>query len=345
MFKITNNKTINEDINHVLQNNLELIRNKSIKNVLITWANWLLPSYLLYFLVGMNQMNNEKTNIYVIIRNNSDKIDKILDKKNIHILSTDVKKTIQSDIEFDMIIHAASDASPTKYMKNRIETINTNVLWLYNILSLNFSKLKSFLYFSSWEIYGEVEDIEIPTKETYIPKTDHLKERSVYEETKRFCETLSMNYFYEKKIPLKIIRPFHTFWPWINFDDGRVFWDFIKAAYLKEDIVINSDWTAIRTFCYLADALDMFVKVLFSEKNGEVYNIGNPKNEISIKELAKIVCEIVDNKITYNILWEENSKAPSRSCPDISKWIKELWFKPIYNLSETFKRTLDSFYS
>jgi nucleoside-diphosphate-sugar epimerase len=61
--------------------------------------------------------------------------------------------------------------------------------------------------------------------------------------------------------------------------------------------------------------------------------------------LAKIVCEIVDNKITYNILWEENSKAPSRSCPDISKWIKELWFKPIYNLSETFKRTLDSFYS
>ena len=339
---ITTNNIINEDISKVIQNNINLIDINKTYEILITWANGMLPSYLLYFFQWLNILFDYKFNISLIIRNNTNRIDIIKNKKNIKIMWRDIDNPIYTDKKFGYIIHAASDATPKKYVKDKINTINANVKWLYNLLELDLSNLKSFMFFSTAELYGNPEPSQIPTKENIIGKIDHLNERSAYVETKKFCETLCMNYFFEKNLPVKMIRPFHTFWPWLDIEDWRVFSDFIKSALRLEDIAINSDWMATRSFCYLADALDMFVKVLFSQKNGEVYNIWNPNNEISIKDLAKIVCEIVDNKIHYHILWESNNLAPNRSCPDISKWITSLWFNPIYAVKEWFQRTLNS---
>lgn len=339
---ITNNSIINQDISTVIYKNLQLIDITKSYEILITWANGMLPSYLLYFFQWLNILSNYKFNISLIIRNNTSRINIIKDKKNIEIIGNNSANPIETDKSFDYIIHAASDATPRKYLKDKINTINANVQWLYNLLKLDPSNIKSFMFFSTAELYWNPIESDIPTKESVIGKIDHINERSAYVETKKFCETLCMNYFFENKLPIKIVRPFHTFWPWLDTEDWRVFSDFIKSAINLENIVINSDWTATRSFCYLADALDMFVKVLFSSKNWQVYNIGNPNNEVSIKDLASIICKITDNKINYTILGEPNNLAPSRSCPDIHKWILDLSFNPIYTVEESFKRTLDS---
>ncbi len=341
---ITTNNIINEDISKVIQNNISLIDITKTYDVLITWANGMLPAYLLYFFQWLNILSDYKFNISVIIRNNTNRIDIIKNKKNIEIIWNDTQNPIHTIKKFDYIIHAASDATPRKYLKDKINTINANVKWLYNSLELDLSNLKSFMLFSTAELYWNPAESDIPTKESVIGKIDHLNERSAYVETKKFCETLSINYFFERKLPIKIIRPFHSFWPWLDMEDWRVFSDFIKSAFKLEDIVINSDWTATRAFCYLADALDMFIKTLFSDKNWEIYNIWNPNNEISIKDLAKVICEIVDKKIQYKVLWEPNNLAPNRSCPDINKWINDLGFNPTYTIKESFQRTLNSLY-
>lgn len=340
---ITTNKIINEDVSEVIHRNkhlIDLIDLNNIKEVLITWANWMLPSYLLYFFQWLNILHNNKFKISLIIRNSTDRINIVKNKENIEIIWNNIINPIKTEKKFDYIIHAASNANPKKYIKNKIETINTNVKWLYNLLDIDLSNLKSFMFFSTAELYWNPADYNIPTKENIIGNINHLDERSAYVETKKFCETLCMNYFFEKWLPIKIIRPFHTFWPWIDIEDWRVFSDFIKSALKSEDIVINSDWKATRSFCYLWDALDMFVKTLFSEKNWEVYNIWNQKNEINIENLAKIVCEITNNKIGYSILWKINNSSPNKSCPDISKWIDDLWFNPKYNVEKSFKRTI-----
>lgn len=342
VFNITNNHIINEDVSEVIIRNKKLINLDKKYNILITWANGMVPSYILYYFQWLNIISDNKFQIYIIIRNNENRINIINDMKNIRILWRWAENPIKTDIKFDFIIHASSDATPKKYINNKVDTINANVKWLYNLLELDLSELKSFLFFSTAELYWNPDYKDIPTNEKVIGKIDHLNERSSYVETKKFCETLLMNYFFEKQFPVKIVRPFHTFWPWIDFNDWRVFSDFIRAAYNKEDITINSDWLATRAFCYLADALDMYVKVLFSDKSWEVYNVWNPVNEISIKDLASIICKIADNKISYSILWKSNNLAPNRSCPDISKWKNELWFNPHYTIEESFKRTLES---
>jgi UDP-glucuronate decarboxylase len=339
---ITDNNIINEDISNVIKNNINLIDLDNDYEVLITWANGMLPSYLLYFFQWLNILSNYRINISVIIRNNTNRIDIIRDKKNIEIIWNNIENPIRTKKKFNYIIHAASDATPKKYLKDKINTINTNVKWLYNLLDLDMVNLKSFMFFSTAELYWNPSGNDIPIKENVIGMIDHINERSAYVETKKFCETLCMNYFFERELPVKIVRPFHTFWPWLDINDWRVFSDFIRSASKLENIVINSDWTATRAFCYLADALDMFVKVLFSNKSWEIYNIWNPNNEISIKNLANIVCKIVDNKITSTVLWEPNNLAPNRSCPDITKWINNLHFGPNYSVQESFERTLKS---
>lgn len=337
---LTKNTIINEDIDAVIQKNTIPFWKEETISVLITGANGLLPSYIVYYFIWLKQ-KGYKIDLYVIIRNNTHRLD-ILPSGSYTILWHDIQSSLRKDIKFHYIVHAASDATPKKYLSEKIQTINTNVLWLYNLFELDLSELKSFLYFSTAELYWTPDAENIPTKEDYIAVFDHLSERGCYVETKKFCETLCKNMFYEKNIPLKIVRPFHTFWPWVDFNDGRIFSDIIKNLFLKEDIIIQSDGKATRSFCYLADALDMFIKVLFSEHHGEVFNIGNPKNEISIGKLAEKMCWLVNHEINFSILGKANTTAPLRSCPDISKWISLLNFNPKYDVESSFARTLES---
>jgi len=183
----------------------------------------------------------------------------------------------------------------------------------------------------------------IPTKENYIGSTNHLSERSCYVESKKFSETLCINYFRKYNLPVKLVRPVHIYGPGIRLNDGRVWADFIKNAYEGKNITILSNGRASRGFCYISDAIVQLWSVLLLGKNGEVYNIGNNSEEITIKELAEIIAKIFNKNIeviieSKNLLYLKDS--PQNSCPDMAKTLTEFGLRNEIRIKKGLKRTI-----
>ena len=244
----------------------------------------------------------------------------------------------------DYIIHAASIASPTFYKKYPLETIDANVNGIRNILDFYKNKnIKSILYFSTSEVYGDPDKKNIPTKENYNGNVSTIGPRACYDESKRLGETLCVNYLKLFKLPVKIVRPFNNYGPGLNINDKRVIPDFFNNILKNQNITMYSKGRDTRTFCYITDAIEGYIRVLLCGKNGEPYNIGTEKPEISISNLAKLIIEVGENK--KKILFKKNSDKtylkdnPKRRCPNISKAKKELSFNPSVNLTEGLKKT------
>lgn len=321
-------------------------------NILISGANGFLPAYMVETILYLNETRfNDKTNIFALVRNKKNALKRFSNYHNIDELNfivQDVCKPIDIDDEVHYIIHAASQASPKFYKKDPVGTLCPNVIGTYYLLEIAREKnVKSFLFFSSSEVYGEVEENKIPTKENHYGYVNPTDIRSSYAESKRMGETMCVSWFRQYDVPVKIVRPFHTYGPGMNLNDGRVFADFVSNIVKKEDIVMKSDGKAIRAFCYLADATAGFFTVLLKGKNGESYNMGNDKCEIKIIELAeKLVNLFPEYKLS---VIKEKRQDPdyleseiTRNCPDIFK-IRSIGWEPHYSIEEGFKRTIKSF--
>jgi len=335
---------IKQDVGDILRIMGNEIYKLEGKNILVTGAAGMLPSYLVYTIIEANKTIFKKPcNLYLILRK---KTRKFGNEKHIHYKYCDVAKSkpiFKEDFHF--IIHAASKAAPKLYVMNMLDTLNTNIKGLYYVLDLVTAKTESMLYFSSGEVYGEPENIKSIT-ENYIGRVDHLNKRSCYIEGKRACETILMNYFWEKQYPIKIARIFHTFGPGLNLEDGRVFSDFIRNGWENKDVEIKGDKNIVRPILYIKDATIMFFKILFSDKNGEVYNVGNEKNTISVGELANITCQVSNEIFKHNNkvkIKKQNIKYYSYALKeihiDISKFINTLNYKPDTMIKEAIKRT------
>lgn len=348
-------------MNCILENEFKLI-SKCIADktklyqakFLITGATGMIGSYFLCFLSWLNE--NELDNTMELTLLSRDRITEdhailghLANKGYIRTIITSLNNDFFLDSDdYDYVLHAASNAAPQTYLNEPIDTINTNVR-ATQILLDSFKRshsIKAFVYYSSGEIYGSPDMKDIPTKENYSGKTDHLSLRSCYVESKRFAETLCWNYYNAYKIPTIIIRPVHVYGPGFKKNDSRVWADFIIKAVNGEDIQILSDGSARRGFCYIADAVSQIISVLQSGKPGEVYNIGNDKH-VSIKELADIVAENSSNKIHVVIKNEVPDyliHSPQISCPDVNK-VKSLSPYIIStDLSKGIKKTME-FYS
>jgi len=337
---------IYEDIQNINKN----VSNKSIfedSKILITGANGMIASYLVYFFCYINDFILTKPCIlYLVVKNKkrNRRIERFLSKPYVEIIAQDIAEPIKIDKSINYIIHAASIASPQRYIREPVQTINANILGLYNVLSLPHEKLRSLMFFSSSELYGNPGKGNIPTKESYVGRTNFHDIRSSYVESKRFGEVICINYFREFKTPIKIIRPFHVYSPEIDPKDKRIFASFVHSALRRGEIEINGDGKSTRTFCYITDAVIMILKILISDYNGEVFNIGNQKNEISVKNLANLIAEITNTNIRVKIL--NNSAgflgtAPIRSCPDMQKTEKFLDFIPEVDLRAGFSRVIE----
>lgn len=342
------NKIINEDVVDVISEVGKKIFEFEGKNILITGASGMLASYLVYVLIYANKnLFKNPCNLYLLVREESKKFS---DTDFVHYIYGDVS-TIDSrkiKVKFNYIVHAASKAAPKIYLENMLDTLNTNIKGLYNVLDLATEETKSVLYFSSGEVYGQV-DTNGFVNEKYIGKVDHLGKRSCYAEGKRAGETICMNYFWEKKCPVKIARIFHTFGPGLNLNDGRVFSDFIRMGLDGKDIEIIGNKTFERPFLYIKDATVMFLLLLLSDKNGEVYNVSNNREIYQIGELAKLVAEIINKrkdskiKIIEKISNEDYLKTAQKSTkPDITKFINEFKYIPKTTLEEALERTIMS---
>jgi len=270
----------------------------------------------------------------------------------LNIQTVDITKPLASDIlSFHYIIHAASIASPTYYRKFPIETMDANVNGLRILLDhalKNSNTTEGFLYFSSSEIYGDPAPESIPTPEDYRGNVSCTGPRACYDESKRYGETLCVNFAQQYQLPIKIARPFNNYGPGLKITDRRVLPDFARDIFADRDIVLLSDGSPKRTFCYIADAIVGYFKVLISGKPGVPYNIGTAEPEISMRELARQSCAIAKSGFSYNgnvVAKESKDRAyltdsPNRRCPGIRRAEKDLQYRPESTFADGLERAL-----
>jgi len=321
-------------------------------SVLISGANGFLPAYLVETLLFLNDTRGKNIRVLALVRN----IEKAKarfahhsGRKDLVFIVQDVAEPIHISETIDYIIHAASQASPKYYGSDPVGTLKANVLGTYNMLELAREKnVKSFLFFSSNEIYGKVPVECNPQDEMTDGYLDTCAVRSCYAESKRMGETMCVSWNHQYGVPAKMVRIFHSFGPGITLNDGRVFGDFVKNVLEGSDIVLNSDGSAMRAFCYVSDATRAFFTILLKGENANAYNMGNPDNEISILNLANLlVGQYPEKKMHVQVNIPRNQegyiKSPlSRGLPDISK-LKGLGWRPVIPVGEAFDRTIRSF--
>lgn len=349
-------KVLIEDFNFIANNlkdsDKDFLQNKSI---LVTGASGFLLSYLVKFLLYLNKETKSNLKIYGMVRSYQKALkvfqdsEEFIETKELCLIEQDVQHPFELSEEIDIIIHAASQASPKFYGVDPIGTAFANTLGTINCLELaKKKKVDSFLFFSSGEVYGDVREDQVPIIENDMGIVDPMNVRSCYAESKRMGENFCACYFKQYGVPAKVVRPFHTYGPGLNLDDGRVYCDFVKNIINNEDIVLKSEGLAVRSFCYIADATLAFLTVLIRGQNGEAYNVGNPECTISIKDLAKLLVDLFPEKNlkvqTKKRIQNNNYlETPIRiNSPNVDK-ISTLGLKPKYDLKDGFTRTVESF--
>jgi nucleoside-diphosphate-sugar epimerase len=267
----------------------------------------------------------------------------------------DITHPLPKDMgDFQFIIHAASIASPTFYRRDPIATMDANVNGLRFLLDFARAQadrgrsLEGFLFLSSSEIYGDPTPEHIPTPETYRGYVSCTGPRACYDEAKRYGETLSVNFAGQYGVPVRIARPFNNYGPGLKITDRRVLPDFVRDILAGRDIVMLSDGSPKRTFCYVSDAVTGYYKVLTKGRNGEAYNVGVETPEVSMAEVGERMAVLARSLFGYSgrVVRGASQDAdylvdnPNRRCPVIAKARTELGYDPVVGLDEGLRRTL-----
>jgi nucleoside-diphosphate-sugar epimerase len=330
------------------------------KTLYISGGAGFLGHYLIQSVVHWNRTHPEVPPIRVIAGDNYIRgvpgwLEALKDEPSLTLLRHDVTEPLPDDLgTLDYIIHAASIASPIYYRRYPIETMDANVNGLRLLLERCRNQqaaghaISGFLFFSTSEIYGDPSPDQIPTPETYRGNVSCTGPRACYDESKRFGETLCVNFARQYSMPIASARPFNNYGPGLKISDRRVIPDFARDLFAEKDLVLLSDGSPTRTFCYVADAIVGYYKILVRGRAGEAYNIGNETPEISMLELAETLAatarELFDysGKVVRNVDGDQDylTDNPQRRCPVIAKAREELGFEPEVDLAEGLRRTL-----
>lgn len=322
------------------------------KTVLVTGAYGFLAAYMVETLLFLNeQMGKPSIKIVALVRDESKarkRFHSYAERPELYFLVQDVAEPIDYPGEIDFIIHAASKASPKYYAQDPLGIIGANVFGTQHILRLAHQKQsQGVLFFSTSEVYGQVNSSGTPIREDHFGYLDPTQLRSCYAESKRMGETMCVAWAEHYKVPVSIVRPFHTYGPGMDLADGRVFADFVADIVARRDIVMHSDGRAQRAFCYSADATAGFFTVLLKGQAGQAYNLGNPEGEISIGDLANLLIDLFPERGLQVVrqVNRDSNYLPSpvaRSCPDVAK-IQTLGWRPSTGLAEGFRRAVLSY--
>lgn len=344
-------RVISEDLDLIIGADLPW-RRFAGKTVLITGANGFLPAYMVETLLYLNERQQLDIRVVGLVRDREKALARFGDhvKANrMHLIVQDVCEPLRISDRAEFIVHAASQASPGYYGSDPVGTLKANVIGTHNLLELAREKgTESFLFFSSGEVYGELEPNKIPTGEMDYGYVDSMDVRSCYAESKRMGETMCVSWYHQYGVPAKVVRPFHTYGPGMSLADDRVFANFVADVVARRDIVLKSLGTATRSFCYLAEATVGFFTVLLKGENAQAYNVGNDACEISMKDLANTIAGLFPEFGLHVV--QRSAERPrgyieskvSRTRPDITK-ISGLGWKPKLSIEEGFKRTIESY--
>lgn len=338
-----------EDIAQIVKHIGTAIHQLEGKRLLLTGANGFLASYLADTVAWINDfVLSSPCNLIAIIRSpltSSGRLGHLLNRDDVQFIQQDVRAPLHLDEPIDMIVHAASKASPKDYLTHPLDTMDANVLGSRQLLELaRQSQVESFLFLSSGETYGSVPEALNPIPEDYNGGVACTDPRACYAESKRYAETLCMTYWRMYSVPVKIARIFYIYGPGLRLDDGRVIADFLRDRLQKNPIHVMSDGSAIRGFCYVTDAIIGIWKVLLCASSGDVFNIGNAQEPITIRDLAHLIATIEEP--TLPVCVGDTSMpaylrgSPSCVCPEIGKATRLLSFFPQVNLKDGLLRTL-----
>jgi UDP-glucuronate decarboxylase len=345
------NKIVSEDVANILSASLPWHQlNKKI--ILVTGGAGFLASYIVETLLALPTIGIQPRKVVCLARN----LEKARSRFSHHISNPDLE-FLQGDVcdvtgidgEVDVIIHAASLASPKYYSIDPVGVINANVIGTRNMLNIAKEKQSShFLFLSSGEIYGQFDSSHQSTKETDMGYLDCMQVRACYAESKRLGENMCVAYHHQFGLNTVIVRPFHTYGPGMDITDGRVFSDFVADILNKRDIVLKSDGSSCRPFCYVSDATVGFLMALFNGSAAQAYNVGNPLQELSIKDLATTLVDEfteVGIKVVFSVRDKSDNYLVSpvlKNTPDINK-ISMLGWAPLIDVRAGFRRTVESF--
>ena len=308
-----------------------------MKKVLVTGASGFLGSHLCdkfisegFFVIGMDNF----------ITGDICNIEHLQNHPNFKFIEHDVTEFIKIEGPLDYILHFASPASPIDYLKIPIQTLKVGSLGTHNLLGLAKAKSARILIASTSEVYGD--PLVHPQTEDYYGNVNTIGPRGVYDEAKRFQESITMAYHRVHGLETRIARIFNTYGPRMRLNDGRVIPAFMGQALRGEDLTVFGDGFQTRSFCYVDDQVEGIYKLLLSDYAYPV-NIGNP-HEITIKDFAQEIIKLTksNQKIIYKELPVDD---PLQRQPDITLAKKLLQWEPKTGRKEGMKKTFDYFRS
>lgn len=316
------------------------------KTIIVTGGAGFIGSHLCDFLIKRGDIVVCLDNL---ISGSEKNIAHLLTNKNFYFFNHDVCEPFISHKfkKVDEIYHMASPADPNvlskvSYIAHPFETMRVNSIGTWNMCEVALKHKAKLLFTSTSEIYGDPQIS--PQDENYRGNVSTTGPRAVYDESKRFGETIVSAFVREKRLDGRITRIFNTYGPRMNIEEGRAVVNFMKQAIKNEPITIYGDGKQTRSFCYVDDQIEGQVKAMeVKGTRGEVFNIGNP-DEKTILEFAQIIKQLAlsESQIIFEDLPEDD---PKQRKPDIQKAIKVLGWQPKTNLKSGLTKTIDYFKS
>jgi UDP-glucuronate decarboxylase len=304
------------------------------KRILVTGGAGFLGSHLVDRLIGQGQDVICLDNFFT---GNKENIRHLLGHPNFELMRWDVTDPFK--VEVDQIYNLACPASPVHYQFNAIKTVKTSVMGAINCLGLAKRVKARIFQASTSEVYGDPE--VHPQVESYRGSVNPIGIRACYDEGKRVAETLFFDYHRQNGVDIRVVRIFNTYGPRMHPGDGRVVSNFIVQALQDKDITVYGDGSQTRSFCYVDDLVEGFLRMMNCEDVTGPVNLGNP-GEFTILQLAEMAIQMTGSKskIIFEPLPQDD---PLQRKPDISLAREKLGWEPAIALEEGLQRTIDYF--
>ncbi|WP_022851342.1 UDP-glucuronic acid decarboxylase family protein [Limisalsivibrio acetivorans] len=307
------------------------------KRVLITGAAGFIGSHLTdrYLKEGWQVIGMDN-----LLTGSMENIAHNLGNENFTFVKYNVTNYIHVEGKVDLVLHFACPASPVDYLNYPIQTLKVDSIGTMHSLGLAKEKKARYVFASTSEIYGDPE--VHPQPESYWGNVNPLGPRSVYDEAKRFSESMTVTYHRKHGVDARIVRIFNTYGPRMRLNDGRIIPNFVYQALTGKPITVYGDGSQTRSFCYIEDLVEGIYRVSTMEGiSGEVFNLGNT-DEYTVKSFAEIITDNLQASggLVYEDLPQDD---PKRRCPDITKAKKVLGWEPKVSLDDGLRETVDYF--